>query len=252
MDDQRNLFQTLFPDSMVEVCGFPIKLDINDKIVKEKYIPLVEKIHGQYKKRNKNRLIVGLSGASGSGKSVISVIIKKVFDYLYDIPLITIGIDAFHYHNDYLLSIKASEGNETGTLKDFKGRHDTYDTALLKKKIDQFLSKSVVSFPEYSRKLHNPIADKILIDQERAILFIEGLWIFGDYPGWKEIREKIDFKIFVSSSEKLNKERIINRHMMGGRTRKEAEEHYNRTDSKNFWLTEEFKKIADETITAPY
>ncbi|MFH1760133.1 MAG: hypothetical protein ABIA63_03440 [bacterium] len=240
--------KSLFPDSTANVCGLVIKLDINDEILNDKYIPISDLIYSRYKKNKRDRQIFGLSGSSGSGKSVLASIISRIFKKIYDVPFFIISIDGFHYYNNCLISIKDKKGIETGTLKDFKGRYDTYDTVLLNNKLNGFLSDADISFPEYSRQIHDPIPDKIIIDCKNAILLIEGLWIFSDYPGWKEIKEKIDYKIFISSEEKVNRERVIRRFIIGGRTREQAEAHYNRSDRNNFDLVEFSKGNADKVI----
>jgi pantothenate kinase/AraC-like DNA-binding protein/PAS domain-containing protein len=238
----------LFPNSILDVCGLPIKIDLNQEILNKKYLPLVHTLYKQYEKAGEERQIFALAGAPGSGKSVFAGILEKIFNHLYRVRLINTGIDAFHHYNYYLFSKTARGADKTGTLKDFKGRYDTYDTGLLFQKIQEFTDLPRVELPVYSRKTHDPIPNQIVVSEKGAILLVEGQWVLSDYPGWGRIRDRFHYKMYMESDERVNRERVVQRFIMGGRTQEDAEQQYDRNDHANYQKVEESKKYADLVI----
>ena len=50
---------------------------------------------------------------------------------------------------------------------------------------------------------------------------------------WKNIREFADYKIFIKADSEVLRERLINRKILGGYSREDAEKFYYASDSKN-------------------
>jgi putative kinase len=209
------------------------------------YLDLFRRVIQVYESKGKPRVIVGLSGPTGSGKSVIAALFKEMARQLsLQFRFETLGIDAFHYSNAYLLT--HTDGDKM--LKDLKGRFDTYDVPKLLKTVESFLSGQNVVLPAYSRKTHDPIENAAVITEENALLLIEGLWLLYDKNGWEQIGNHLDFSIFISVDKDTVREAVIKRHTEGGRSREHASAYYNSVDSKNFDLVMTTKNRANEVI----
>ena len=201
-----------------------------------------------YKQKGSARQIYAIAGASGSGKSYLSILTEQISTQIdSSVKIIPISIDAFHFTNEYLLQHKLSKG----TLKDVKGRFDTYDVDALRAHLEGFKSGDQISFPLYSRKLHEPIPDAISIPNGPAVLLVEGLWLLYQDAGWEKLRGQFERIYFLSDDMEALRTRTIGRHMLGGRSREEAEKHYNESDDKNRTSVLETKNSADEILTWP-
>lgn len=195
-------------------------------------------------------MAIGLAGPAGSGKSVIVALFCEIAKQL-SLPFRfeTIGIDAFHYANEFLLT-NYSDGKP---LKDHKGRFDTYDVEKLTESLRRFSSGDAVSFPKYSRKSHNPIENAIIVEKrEPVLLIIEGLWVLYDKDGWGKIGELLDFSIFVETNKETVRHGVLERHVRGGKTTEDATEYYEANEGKNFDLIMKTKNKASKVIPSYY
>lgn len=201
-----------------------------------------------YERFGKARAVFGIAGPSGAGKSVLAVLLREIA-LTQELPfrIETISIDAFHFPNEYL----ATEDRDGKNLKEVKGRYDTYDTQLLSSELARFLEGDVVRFPLYSRRVHDPIPGVLPITEERVLLIVEGLWLLYDHSGWELVRDEIDYTYFLDDELERLKKHTVLRHVRGGRTEKDAEHFYDKSDLENYKLVEKTKKSADQFISWP-
>ena len=83
----------------------------------------------------------------------------------------------------------------------------------------------------YDRKIHDVIHDSLNVDDE--IILLEGNYLLLKDSRWKNIREFADYKIFITADPEILRERLINRKVLGGIKREDAEKFYYASDSKN-------------------
>lgn len=202
-----------------------------------------------YNAKKKHRVVIGITGPTGAGKSVIAVLFKELAKQA-DIPFVleSITVDAYHFPNQFLLS-NLSNGVP---LKRVKGRFDTYDAKALARDIRAFSSGGTVSFPTYSRKLHEPVMDGIVVEAKNALLIVEGLWLLYDKAGWEAIGPLLDYAIFIDADAARAKEQVLKRHMAGGRTLEDASRHYELVDARNSDLVLTTRHKANKVIPAYY
>ena len=179
---------------------------------------------------------------------MIAVLFKEIAKQTgLSFALESITIDAYHYPNSYLNS--HFSGGEP--LKKVKGRYDTYDVQAFGD-LRAFSYGETVSFPIYSRKLHDPIKDGIVTAVKDTLLIVEGLWLLYENAGWETIGPLLDYSIFIDSDKERTKEPVLKRHMTGGRTLEDASRHYELVDGKNSDLVLTTKHRANKIIPAYY
>ena len=202
-----------------------------------------------YNHADKPRVVVGIAGPTGAGKSVLGVLFKE-FAKQAHLPFAfeVITIDAYHFPNSYLLS-HFSDGVP---LKQVKGRFDTYDARALAKDLKSFAANESVGFPAYSRKLHDPVPNSIVVTGPATLLLVEGLWLLSDHGDWGQIRPLLDFCYFIDSDKERTRNAVIKRHMTGGRTLEDAARHYEQVDGRNSELTLQTRHKADKIIPPYY
>lgn len=239
----------LFPSSVL-VTEQEINISSLSDTQKQFYIDLFKEIIDLYIFKQKPRMIVGLAGPAGSGKSVTVAILHKIAKQLhFPFRLETVGIDAFHHKNDFLLT-HTIDGEP---LKAHKGRFDTYDVKKLAGTLQNFSVGKEVSLPLYSRKIHDPIESAVAIrNEEPALLLVEGLWILYDKAGWENVGKLIDFSIFVEADNERVRQGVLERHVRGGRTLEDASTYYEANEAKNFNLIMQTKGNANKVIHSYY
>ncbi|MFZ2832256.1 MAG: hypothetical protein WAZ40_03830 [Minisyncoccia bacterium] len=244
-----NFSQIAFPPSIM-VTDQEIDISALSENQKRYYVDLFNALTAFYTSQEKPRVIVGIAGPAGSGKSVIASIFKMIARQV-SLPFTveTVGIDGFHYPNEFLLS-KMSEGKP---LKDHKGRFDTYEVQKLTESLRRFSLGERVSFPAYSRKIHDPVPDAFFVEQyEPTLLVIEGLWLLREEDGWNKVGAHLDFRIFIETNKEHIKEDLIKRHLRGGRNLADATTYYEENESKNYDLIVQTRNKADKIIPTFY
>jgi hypothetical protein len=237
-----------FPATLL-VTEQTIDLSAFSKRQKDFYLNLFCKLVGIYRAKNKPRVVIGIAGPTGAGKSVAAMLFKEIAKQAgLPFALESITIDAYHYPNQWLLS-RLSEGKP---LKKVKGRFDTYDVNALAQDIQAFSTGESVSFPIYSRKLHDPVKNGIVVTVKETLLIVEGLWLLYDQAGWEAIGPLLDFSLFIDSDKERAKASVIKRHMAGGRTLADASRHYELVDGANSDLVLTTKHKADKVIPPYY
>ena len=235
---------------------FPSTLQVTDQAIdisafsqrqKAFYLDLFAEVMRIYRTRNQPRVVVGIAGPTGAGKSVVAVLFKEIARQLgLSFAVESLTIDAYHYPNSFL----RSHFSAGGPLKQVKGRYDTYDVKALAGDLAAFSAGKSVSFPIYSRKLHDPVRDGIVIEAEAALLIVEDLWLLHDRDGWEAVGPLLDYSLFIDADKERTKEPVLKRHMTGGRTREDAARHYELVDGRNSDLVRTTRHRADKVIPA--
>jgi pantothenate kinase len=237
---------------------FPLSLTVTEQVIdisgmtpaqREFYRRLFGEILAVQQSVAKPRVIVGLAGPTGAGKSVLAVLFKELARQAalpFAVEVVT--IDAYHYPNCFLLS-HFSEG---APLKQVKGRFDTYDVAALANDLAAFRAGAAVDFPAYSRKLHDPVPGSVRVGAPATLLLLEGLWLLSDCGEWSKIPPLLDYCYFIESDKERTREAVIKRHMTGGRTREDAARHYEEVDGRNSDLVMPSRHHADQVIPPYY
>jgi pantothenate kinase len=237
---------------------FPASLNVTEQTIdisgftrrqKAFYLNLFWETVAIYNTATKARVIVGIAGPTGAGKSVMAVLFKDLARQAnLQFAFAVITIDAYHFPNQFLLS-HFSDGVP---LKQVKGRYDTYDVAALAKDLKVFAAGENAAFPAYSRKLHDPVQNRISIQSPATLLLVEGLWLLSDQGDWGQVQPLLDFCYFIDSDKERTRQAVIQRHMTGGRSLQDASRHYEEVDGRNSDLTLQTRHKADKIIPPYY
>mgnify|MGYP000701727228 CR=1 FL=1 len=218
------------------------------KSQKKFYLGFLNKLIKIYKKAGKKRVVVALCGPTGSGKSVLAELTRQLAKQRnLKFSVQQISQDGYHFPNSYLRSHLKNKR----TLKEFKGRYDTYDVVKLKKHLKMFLNGKNITFPGYSRKTHEPFKEGVKISESNVLLLVEGIWLLYDKGRWKSTSKLFDYSFYIKADKNKVKSKVIERLRRGGRTLKSAKKHYDESDAKNFDLIEK-SSVNVNKILKPY
>lgn len=211
---------------VVSVTDQDIDISSFTNIDRSYYLNFLQKIFDVYASKNIPRVVIGLVGVTGAGKSLTAALLDSLAAQIEKpFAFHTLGIDAYHFPNAHL---------EKASLKGRKGAPDTYNVESLIADITRFRRGETVSFPRYSRVRHEPAPAAQVISDEHALLLVEGLWLLHDAQGWEMVRPLLDFSVFMEAGEqKTVRDRVVARHVRGGRSQREAAAYYESVDTHN-------------------
>jgi uridine kinase len=129
--------------------------------------------------------VIGICGGSGSGKTTI---VRKISEVISD--FVFIPQDNYYKSASYM-----SNANITAFNFDHP---DAFDNALLIEHLDALKSGRAISMPTYDFVHHRRAEETIRVEPRKLVIF-EGIMIFCD----KEVRDRIDLKIFVDTPDDI-------------------------------------------------
>lgn len=192
---------------------------------------------------NKNtRFLLGIVGTPGAGKSTLAGrLMKQINKLLFQDIAIVVPMDGFHYHNDILV--------EKGLLA-LKGKPETFDAENFVKLVNEIASAKgeKIYCPSYSRVIHNPVPNSIVVENNHKIIIIEGNYLLLATSPWNELANVFDETWFIEASDVICRERLIRRHMKPGKSSEEALQKIESTDAPNAELILQTRHRASKRI----
>ncbi|MGO8696068.1 MAG: uridine kinase [Rectinemataceae bacterium] len=153
--------------------------------------------------------IIGICGGSGSGKTTI---VRKISELVSD--FVFIPQDNYYKSAEYI-----SNSNITAFNFD---QPDAFDNALLIEHLERLSHGEAVDMPTYDF-VHNRRKDETIRVEPRKLVIFEGIMIFTN----KDVRDRIDLKIFVDTPDDIRFIRRLTRDMKErGRTLDSVIEQY--------------------------
>jgi putative kinase len=210
--------------------GFQVQASFRKEVVSNILLPLLRRLASMQKRLNR-RLIVFLVAPPASGKSTLASFLEMLS--LQDCalePVQPLGIDGFHYHQEYILTHTVCRDGSEIPMKDVKGCPESYDIEKLSQAI-QAIQCMDIKWPLYDRRLHDVVEDAI--DVNKNIVLIEGNWLLLNEADWINLRNYCDFSMMLRAEESVLKNRLIERKQRGGLSREEATRFYSGSDQPN-------------------
>lgn len=180
----------------------------------------------------KKVIIIGIAGASGSGKSLLC---KTIVNELGSDRVAVISEDA--YYKD-LSSLTMAERNQ------FNFDHpDAFDHRLLCEHLDKLQRGETIDVPMYDYATHSRTRETRHISNNKSIVVLEGILLFTD----PELRERMDIRIYVDTALDISFIRRLQRDVVErGRTMESVIAQYDKTVRPMFLkFIEPSKRYAD-------
>ena len=215
-------------DVTLSINGFESDVHFDDGSVRDILLPLLENLT-QRQRCLGRRLIAFLAAPPGTGKSTLAALLDRLSrqdDRL--VPVQALGMDGFHFHQDYILSHTAVRGGREIPMREIKGSPETFDVKKLRSAL-LAAGQTDILWPFYDRRLHDVVEDAIEVTA--PVLLVEGNWLLLRAPEWASLPR--DFSVFIDAEEALLRRRLIDRKVRGGLSREEAERYCERSDGPN-------------------
>lgn len=216
------------------------------------------------RQRQGGRVIVGVVGLPGSGKTTLAeALVASLLQWQADwtdhpIDCVDpnascdparpwIGSHVAHVPMDgfHLADV---ELNRLGRA-DRKGAPDTFDAASYAALLERLRqSGDDVWAPAFDRTIEQPIAGSIPILRHTRVVITEGNYLLLKDPGWATARSHIDTVWFYDLDDDVRRQRLIDRHIRFGKSPAAAFAWVNGPDQRNAELIAATRDTADLII----
>ena len=191
-------------------------------------LPASARIRANELIRRSGRVLLGLAGPPGAGKSTLAAALQAEFPGIAQV----VTMDGFHLANAEL---------ERLGRRGRKGAPDTFDAdgyvALLRRLLAQG-DDEVVYAPEFRREIEEPVAGAIAVRARTQLVITEGNYLLLDDGPWAQVRTLLDEAWYIDVDPVLRVERLTRRHQQFGRSAQEAAAWVENTDEPNARLIE--------------
>jgi pantothenate kinase len=161
-----------------------------------------------------HRIVVGLAGSPGAGKSTIAAQLVELLTP--DAALLP--MDGFHLPQARLVELDR---------RDRMGAPDTFDlehfrACLIAVRRGFGATGQSVSAPGFDREREEPVPGALHIAPECSCVVVEGNYLLLDAGGWERIEPLLDLTFFVELDRERRLERLVARHERYGKSPAEA------------------------------
>lgn len=181
---------------------------------------------------DRRRVVVGMVGAPGSGKSTLTAQLVEALNADAGSPVgpdraaVAVPMDGFHLANAELVHLG---------LRDRKGSPETFDAgglvALLRRL--RAADEPCVYAPAFDRRLEEPVAGSIAVPRSVRHVLVEGNYLLLEEPPWDSVRGLLDEVWYLDPPEPLRRQRLLDRHVEFGRSPEQARAWVQAVDEPN-------------------
>ena len=183
------------------------------------------------------RGILGVCGPPGVGKSTFA---RALVDRLGE-HAVVVAMDGFHLHDDVLAGL--------GLLQR-KGAPDTFDVDGYRALLARIRAHTdrVVYAPAFDRDRELSLAGAIAVLPTHRLVVTEGNYLLLDAPGWRDVHAQLDACWYLTGDQEERRRRLVDRHVLHGRSREDADAWVTRSDEANARLVETSRSRADLVV----
>lgn len=189
-----------------------------------------------------DRVILGIAGCPGAGKSTLAKWIVDEIDPAHEVS-VWMPMDGFHLADRELTRL--------GRLQR-KGAVDTFDGYGYIATLERLRNDTavVVYAPEFDRRIEQPVAGSVPIFSSAQLVVTEGNYLLNDSSPWARVHELLDEIWYCDVDNEVRRERLVQRHIMFGKSPEEARNWVNDVDEPNAQQIELGRDRADLIISA--
>ncbi|KAB7788190.1 nucleoside/nucleotide kinase family protein [Bifidobacterium cebidarum] len=198
------------------------------------------------------RVILGIVGAPGAGKSTLAQLLAEAFEDGSETGLVNpadhfaawVPMDGYH--------LADVELKRLGRLQR-KGAIDTFDARGYRSLLQRIHQgeDGVIYAPMFERDLEQPLAGAIPVFPWTRLVVTEGNYLLDEADAWKDVRAAMTEVWYVDVDDDLRRERLVERHIQFGKTPEQARKWVMEVDEINARRIAACRGRADATVELP-
>eukprot|EP01134_Creolimax_fragrantissima_P000458 CFRG0458T1 len=195
--------------------------------------------------KNDTRILIGIAGVPGSGKSTVAAVITDFLNKEVPQSAVVVPMDGFHYYRRELDLMKEDQEN----IHERRGAPWTFDVCAFLHALQTIKRCGEASLPAFEHSVGDPIPDKIKVTKRTRYVLIEGNYLLLDADIWRDIKSLCHKLYFMDVNVDDALKRLAERHMkVWGFTKKQALHRIEVNDGINSKLIQQSRSRADAFI----
>jgi pantothenate kinase len=184
------------------------------------------------------RVIVGIAGAPGAGKSTLAAGLVR---HMADAKAVAVPLDGFHLSNEELARLG---------LANVKGAAETFDAWGFVHLLRRLrAAEELVYAPMFNRALEQAISGAIPVPPDADLIVVEGNYLLLPDEPWSLGRPLYDVAVYLDVPATVRVPRLLARARKGGRDAAAAEDWVYRNDEANARRVAASRDRADVILT---
>ncbi|KAJ5826430.1 hypothetical protein N7474_003568 [Penicillium riverlandense] len=213
--------------------------------MQSEYRRLVDAIRRQATAHPKQRFLVAIAGVPGSGKTTTAEAAVRQLNDSPNTRAALLSMDGFHLSRAALDQLPNPEEAHIR-----RGAPWTFDvtrfvsfvyrlrewadhTPLAVPYSETWSAADEIRVPTFDHQAKDPVEDGFTITPDTSLVIIEGNYLLLDEPGWRELADLVDYRVFVETDLLEARERTAKRHVHAG-IEKTLEDGFRRVDSNDY------------------
>jgi len=199
---------------------------------------LLDRVAGLRSATPHRRVLIGIAGAPGAGKSTLAeAIVARLADADWRCSSAAhVPMDGFHL---------ADAALDRLGLRDRKGAPETFDAAGYACLMQRIARGEPVWAPAFERTLEQPVAHSIPVPDTTDVVVSEGNYLLVPEPRWQAVRAVFDEVWFCALDDEVRRARLVCRHIEFGKSPDAARAWVDRVDEPNAALVQASAHLAD-------
>lgn len=191
------------------------------------------------------RILIGLAGLPGSGKSTFATKLAEEVNKLAGSgTMVALGMDGFHLTRAALRQLPNPD--EAFARRGAPWTFDPQALAARLKALRKAAGHEAVSWPDFQHEVRDPEEDVFTVAPDTRLVMVEGLYVLHRADHWDAVRAAFDERWFLDIPLELAMQRLAERHMAAwGWTREDAEARIAANDRLNAEVVLQSRSFAD-------